>query len=199
MRPVSSSRLIEAANLGASPIQGYPGYFVDRTGQVFSGRNLANEKPLRKLKAGRHSEGYPQFGLCRSSGRVVTLTAHKLVALVYLPPRPSKKHGIRHLDGDPTNNRVENLAWGTQLENIQDKTRHGTLATGARNGRRLHPENYPVGEDTPMAKLTTDDVLAIRGALAAGELGYKLAEKYGVRTTTISAIRTGKNWKHLWR
>jgi hypothetical protein len=40
----------------------------------------------------------------------------------------------RHLDGNRSNNRLDNLAWGTPLENGADKARHGT-AKGERNGR----------------------------------------------------------------
>jgi len=33
---------------------------------------------------------------------------------------------VRHLNGDPQDNRVENLAWGTRQENALDMVRHGT-------------------------------------------------------------------------
>lgn len=32
----------------------------------------------------------------------------------------------RHLNGNPYDNRLENLAWGTPSENMLDKVRHGT-------------------------------------------------------------------------
>ena len=32
---------------------------------------------------------------------------------------------VRHLDGDPQNNRVRNLAWGTFADNRRDSQRHG--------------------------------------------------------------------------
>ena len=32
---------------------------------------------------------------------------------------------VRHLDGDKENNRAENLAWGTDSENMIDQVRHG--------------------------------------------------------------------------
>jgi hypothetical protein len=31
-----------------------------------------------------------------------------------------------HGDGDPTNNNLSNLRWGTSIENEEDKLRHGT-------------------------------------------------------------------------
>lgn len=49
---------------------------------------------------------------------------HILVAVAFIGPRP-KGQIIRHLDGNPKNNRVSNLAWGTQSENLFDTVRHG--------------------------------------------------------------------------
>ena len=59
-------------------------------------------------------------------GRVIkNAKVHHLVAEAFLGPRPEGLD-IRHLDGDPLNNRADNLAYGTRSENIQDTVRHGT-------------------------------------------------------------------------
>ena len=45
---------------------------------------------------------------------------HRLVADAFLPPPPSEKHTqVNHKDGNPANNRADNLAWVTRSENIQ--------------------------------------------------------------------------------
>ena len=47
-------------------------------------------------------------------------SVHRLVAKGFLPPPPSDKHTqVDHIDGDPANNRAENLEWVTPAENIQ--------------------------------------------------------------------------------
>ena len=56
---------------------------------------------------------------------------------------------------------------------------HGAATRGNRNGR---------------ARLTETDVLAIR---ASEETAVKLAKDYSVSEGTISAIRTGRNWRYL--
>jgi DNA-binding CsgD family transcriptional regulator len=33
----------------------------------------------------------------------------------------------RHLDGNPANNHISNLGWGTNSENTQDRLEHGTM------------------------------------------------------------------------
>ncbi len=68
-----------------------------------------------------------------------------------------------------------------------------------RNGAAGPAENLPHqvpgrGAAHPKAKLTEDDVRAIR---ASTEKGIRLAERYGVTATLISNIRQGKVWAHL--
>lgn len=48
-----------------------------------------------------------------------------MVADAFIGPRPNGAV-IRHLNGKANDNRPENLAYGTQAENVQDEVRHGT-------------------------------------------------------------------------
>lgn len=56
---------------------------------------------------------------------------HRLVMLAFVGPRPEGQE-VRHLDGDPTNNRLGNLAYGTPSENSYDAIRHGTHPTASK-------------------------------------------------------------------
>ena len=59
--------------------------------------------------------GYRVTGISGTIHRV-----HRLVAKAFLPPPPSEAHTqVNHEDGDPGNNRVDNLAWVTPSENIR--------------------------------------------------------------------------------
>lgn len=58
-------------------------------------------------------------------GRGRTEKVHRLIAIAFLG-QPEARQEVRHLDGDPSNNRVDNLKWGTRSENIRDSVRHGT-------------------------------------------------------------------------
>lgn len=44
-------------------------------------------------------------------------TAHSLVMQYFGPPRPTDDHVINHIDGNKTNNRIDNLEWVTHREN----------------------------------------------------------------------------------
>lgn len=61
-------------------------------------------------------------------------TVHRIVADAFLPPRPSMKHEVRHLDGNRANCAANNLAWGTRKENAEDRERHGRTASGPSHG-----------------------------------------------------------------
>lgn len=51
-------------------------------------------------------------------------TVHQFVAATFLGPTPPGLE-ILHRDGDPTNNAVSNLHFGTHSENMHDVVRHG--------------------------------------------------------------------------
>ena len=73
---------------------------------------------IRKVRPGK--DGYLTVELCRKTYRV-----HKLVAEAFVGPRPTAMD-VCHNDGNPINNAVENLRYGTKAENQIDSVRHGT-------------------------------------------------------------------------
>jgi hypothetical protein len=54
-----------------------------------------------------------------------------------------------------------------------------------------------LGEQNPAARLTESQVIEIKKRLADGERRVLLASEYGVSTTAINRIATGKSWAHL--
>ena len=53
------------------------------------------------------------------------------------------------------------------------------------------------GANNPIAKLTEDQVREIKISLSQGTKHQDLANAYHVTKPTISAIATGRNWKHV--
>jgi len=114
-----------------------------------------------------------------NGGCHVKLGVHTLVLSSFVGPRPAGKE-CRHLDGNPLNNRLENLCWGTDKENSDDKARHGRMNTGERNGG---------------AKLTEGKVQQIRKLYASGEYYQKhLATMFGVHKEHIGRIVRREKW-----
>lgn len=135
------------------------------------GGAIAASPRLRVPVVARKRGGYLTL-LFHVDGRPTLRYVHQLVLEAFVGPRPAG-HVTRHLDGSPTNNRLSNLCWGTQHQNVQDQILHGTAMRGARN----------VG-----AKLTQEQAAMIR---ASGLLGKDLAAMYRVSPATICRIRKG--------
>lgn len=80
---------------------------------------------------------YPTVRLCCDQ-RYQAFTIHTLVAMAWHGPRPDGQE-CRHLNGDPTDNRPENLAWGTRAENMADMVRHGRGKVARTHCPQGHP------------------------------------------------------------
>lgn len=146
------------------------GYGCDEEGGIWSRRRT---KKWRRLTPFRHHSGYLYFNPLGRSYKV-----HRFVLECYVGPCPEGMM-CRHLDGDRTNNRLSNLAWGTAAENKADAIAHGTAVNGERTGT---------------AKLTESEVLAIR---QDGRSHHALAAEYGVGKSTIGRIKIREGWRSL--
>ena len=112
----------------------YPGYFVDRDGNVWSTSNWRGYGII-KLSLHPNSHGYLSVKVKTLDGRTKKALVHKMVCLAFHGARPTENHQVRHLDGRRTNNNSQNLCWGTAQENAIDRKKHGT-EKAAENGKR---------------------------------------------------------------
>jgi hypothetical protein len=60
-----------------------------------------------------------------------TRTVSQLVLEAFVGPRPADGEG-RHKNGDPGDNRLANLQWGSKAENTLDSVAHGTHANASK-------------------------------------------------------------------
>jgi hypothetical protein len=92
--------------------------------------------------------------------------------------------------------RDEHHFLGTNAENTQDRVEKGRTASGARHPLRLHPERRARGERHGRAKLTGEQVKAIRGRYAAGGISQRaLAREYGVVKSIVGRIVRDQLWQ----
>lgn len=82
------------------------------------------------LKLGKHKFGYLKVEL-HKDGKITHTNIHRLVLEAFTGPCPDGMEAC-HNDGNPTNNTIENLRWGTRSENRQDAVKHGTQSETAR-------------------------------------------------------------------
>lgn len=129
------------------PIPGHEGrYEVSDLGRV---RSLAQTtRDGRRLKP-RLLSGRPQTSghlaaLLTTDGVSRNALVHRLVLFAFVGPPPPGMHAL-HSDGDPANNRLSNLRWGTPSENSLDAVRHGVhpqaRKTHCKHGHAFTPEN----------------------------------------------------------
>ena len=90
-----------------------------------------------------------------------------------------------HLNGNPNDNRIENLEWESHYDNMQRMKEHGTKQ---------------VGEKHPSAKLTLNEAQDIWNKWKwAGISKARIARKYNISWTLVSLIIKGKRWPEVKR
>lgn len=146
-----------------------PGYYASPDGRVRSKHKVLVAHPV---KSG-HLLVAPSV-----NGKQAPAPVHRMVCEAFYGPCPSGME-CRHVNGDPADNRADNLVWGTRLDNQRDRLRHGTCNTGERNGR---------------AKITADLAKAIYSAAKGGEPRELIAARYGVTPTQVGLIAGGFRW-----
>ena len=88
----------------------------------------------------------------------------------------------RHFpDRSRKNNRLNNLQWGTPLENAADKDIHGTRVYGSKVGS---------------SKIKERDIDRIFAMRANGKLQKEIGKAVGLTCTTVGSILRGRIWKH---
>lgn len=134
-------------------------------------------------------EGGRGYGVFWVDGRLVR--AHRFSYEHHIGPIP---HGLQVCHNCPTgDNRLcvnpDHLFVGTQRDNVIDIYAKGRY-------HRRNPTSAR-GERAGAAKLTDDQVRAIRAAYAAGEYQRVIAARYGVRQGAVWAICARKTWRHI--
>lgn len=151
-------------------IAGYDGFYqVSNFGRVKSFWH----KTLRITKGTVDIRGYLRVGLYRN-GKSKYAYVHRLVALAFID-NPENKPQVNHINGDKSDNRVENLEWCTPSEN-----HYHAVAWGLRKS----------GENNSRAKLTNEQARYVRDN-PDGLTQWELADKFGVSKAAISQIERG--------
>lgn len=147
-----------------------PNYFICSNGQVLGKYGFLYLKKDR--------QGYRTVRLC-SNGRLTYPKVHRLVASAFIP-NPDGKLEVNHIDGDKSNNNVDNLEWCTKSENMRHAYKLGLKKTG--------------GDNSPRRKLTENDVKLIRHMLNNSIKQSVIAKHFDVAPNTISCIKGGSRW-----
>jgi hypothetical protein len=166
----------------AQPISGFPGYFVDAEGQVWSTKKRDGSigGAAHRLKPSL-SDGYRRVTLC-GPDRKRRFFVHRLVAHAFLGACPPDRE-VAHLNGVRTDNSLSNLRYVTRTENNHHKYGHGTMLLGNRHPRRSIEE--------ATAK-------AIGERLRTERSYRRIAVEFGTTVGVVSQIAIGRTWRHVF-
>lgn len=169
-------------------IAGHANYQVSNLGRVKSLARIVQMVDGRKYTVSekildaKPRTIYRQVAITICAGNLWYPLVHRLVLEAFVGPCPVGME-CRHGDGNPWNNRVDNLCWGTRLENAQDKQRHGTTVRGERMWT---------------AKLTMDKARRIRELYATSGRSFdSIAIEYNVSKKTILNIVHNRIWREM--
>lgn len=170
-------------------IKGFEGvYQISNSGIVRSLDRYLPYKQGTKFNKGsvrlqaKNNCGYLRVGLSKNK-KQKHFIVHRLVAQAFIP-NPNNLPQVNHIDGDKTNNHVNNLEWSSGQYNIDH-----SIATGLRDLK---------GSNNSQSKLTEEDVRKIRIRIKkTTDTLTQIAKEYNVSISIISRIKLNKSWKHV--
>lgn len=150
-------------------IEDYPNYSVTTEGSVI------NTKTGRVLKTDMNSCGYLRVTLCKEN-TPRKFFIHRLVAKTYLDNEGDFPQ-VNHIDGNKTNNTIENLEWCTQ----------------SINQYHAHANNL----QKRFTKVSETQVHKICELIGEGLTVRSISETLEISRYIPEDIKRGKTWRHI--
>lgn len=147
-------------------------YLVSKDGTIYS-------KRFKKQLTPKHNwDGYHRIQIWENN-KCSMIGWHRVVAQTFIP-NPENKPFVNHKNGIKSDNRVENLEWCTQQENIQHSWENG-----------FSTSNRPVD----MLDLDGNYIMTFKSALDGG----KYIQRHGSGITNCCKGRAKQCGGYKWR
>jgi hypothetical protein len=169
------------------PIPSCPNYEASDQGEI---RRIGTKNALRPAAANR--PGHLRVSLWHD-GIGVSHWVQRLICEAFHGPAPTARSHAAHGNGNPTDNRPNNLTWKSPVENAADKKRHGTENIGERNGGAILTD-----EKVKLLRLRAAELPRSSGGkrIKKGALG-KIAAEFGVTRACAWQVINHHRWRHL--
>lgn len=163
-------------------VPGYNGrYEVSDLGRVrtvkYPSGRMRESPIIRKQKT---KNGY-SLVILNGNKAATTYLVHRLVLSSFTSFQP-RHIQCMHLNHIRLDNRLENLKWGTNQDNMNHMVKDGRQTLGERN---------------PMAKLKNHDIIEIRYLKKLGLNNCQIADVFGIQRESVRDILLGKKWSHI--
>lgn len=166
-------------------IAGFPGYRIGTDASVWSNRQkgfgYGRTCEWKPVQTKPNKWGYITVGLFRDKKRFTKRIA-RLMLEAFVGPCPDGMEACHFPDPSRSNNAVDNLMWGTPLENAAHRD--------AINGKRT-------GASLSWTKLSESDVLEIRRLCVAKVSKQDIADRFHVSLRAIYKIQAREYWSHV--
>jgi hypothetical protein len=161
----------QVSNLGT--VRSIPRTVVSRTGKVYNRKGKVMSQHYSK-------DGYKVVDVTKE-GRNRTLGVHRAMALAFIS-NPNNKPMVNHINAKRDDNRLDNLEWCTNAENIQH-----SFNLGISDNR---------GDKHPRRVLTMEIVRGIRAELESGKSPVEVANIFDIKRRNVYAVRDRQNWNY---
>lgn len=152
---------------------GFDKYCACSTGQIYSIRSGSYLQPVLQ------STGYMQVTLSQDGTRK-NFSVHRLIAMAYMEI-PEGSDIVNHKDGNKQNNKLLNLEWCTQQENV-----HHAILTGLRKGTR-----------NPDRSLDDETAHCVCKLIQDSWRNKDIAETLEISSQIVANIRFGRDYQEI--
>lgn len=121
------------------------------------------------------TQGYHTIKFTHLDGRQLNKGIHRMVAETFFPIKNQKFLEVNHINGDKSNNSVENLEWMTREENLQH----------ARDNK-LFKQQF--GETNGRYKYTPEFIAQVKDLLEAGFSYNEIAIQLGLTYSQVTHL-----------